>query len=473
VKDTLQKAIEEEKTVWAYLLCWPRWTGKTSTARILAKSVNCVNPIKGNPCLKCNICLDFAEEKLMDIIEIDAASLTWVDNIREIIEKAQFLPTHTKYKIYIIDEVHMLSKSAFNALLKILEEPPEHVKFILATTETHKVPETIISRCQRYDFKRISDEDIKNRLWFIAKSEKIITDEKAIDYIIKNSSGWLRNAISLFEQLTFNSELRYEKIVEQLEIVDENIIDEFLNKLIKKDSSVIKILDKNIADWKNIKLFFKELLFYTKNKSLELLKNNSNISEYINILDILDETYSKTKNSLDENTTFLIWILRILNWNDKENPLSQPFHPREKGVEKTVASSLPRGEIERGILKEKPKEKIEISTEDLNEVFWDIVEEKIMPKIDKTEKEQEKKIWNFNTNIFISKLKEKWAKWWLTMALRWSILNIDWETLMIWAYTRIAKEQVENATNYSMMKSVLKEMWFTNPQINFNLKKWN
>ena len=154
VKDTLRKAIADSKTVGAYLLCWPRWTGKTTTARLLAKTINCLNPHDWNPCLQCEICKEFATESLIDIIEIDAASHTWVDNIRELIERAQFSPTKAKYKIYIIDEVHMLSKWAFKALLKILEEPPSHVKFILATTETHKVPDTIISRCQRYDFKR-------------------------------------------------------------------------------------------------------------------------------------------------------------------------------------------------------------------------------------------------------------------------------------------------------------------------------
>jgi len=201
VKNTLQKAVANEKTVGAYLLCWPRWTGKTSTARILAKAVNCENPDNWNPCNKCNICEAINSESLVDVIEIDAASHTWVDNIREIIEKAQFRPTNAKYKIYIIDEVHMLSKGAFNALLKILEEPPKYVKFILATTETHKVPDTIISRCQRYDMKNISIEDIKSRLEFISKEEKIEIDKESLDYIAQNSWWALRNALSLFEQL--------------------------------------------------------------------------------------------------------------------------------------------------------------------------------------------------------------------------------------------------------------------------------
>jgi DNA polymerase-3 subunit gamma/tau len=369
VKETLQKAIENKKTVWAYLFCGPRWTWKTSTARLFAKTVNCENSKKWNPCLKCSICLDFADEKLIDIIEIDAASYTWVDNIRAIIERAQFSPTKTKYKIYIVDEVHMLSKWAFNALLKILEEPPKHVKFILATTETHKVPETIISRCQRYDFKRISDTDINDRLLHIAKEEKIKTDEKSINYIVKHSSGWLRNAISLFEQLIFDWELNYEKIVEKLEIVDDDTLKIFLKKLLSKDNSVLEILDKNISDWKNIKLFFKELLFFTKNSALELIKKWEDISDYITILDTLDDAYSKTKNSLDENITFLVWVLKILNWYNPENNIIeasniQKSKPEVKNIEKITTAKQTENTTSNKV------EKKEISNEDLDDVFW-------------------------------------------------------------------------------------------------------
>ena len=452
VKETLQKAIENDKTVWAYLLCWPRWTGKTSTARIFAKAINCENPINGNPCLKCSICTDFALEKLIDIIEIDAASHTWVDNIREIIEKAQFSPTKTKFKIYIIDEVHMLSKWAFNALLKILEEPPKHVKFILATTETHKVPETIISRCQRYDFKRISDQDIKERLWFIAKSEDIKTDEKSIEYIIKNSSGWLRNAISLFEQLIFDWEINYEKIVDKLEIVDENEINLFLEKLVNSDKSVINIIEKNISDWKNIKLFFKELLFYTKNKSLEILKNWWDISKYIKILDILDETYSKTKNSLDENITFTIWVLKILNWYTEQqviveknnNPILNSFPLQEKEATKTIEK------------KEKVKE--EISHEDVWDIFW---EELVKEEIKKAEATPV--WWSFNTVNFINKLKENWAKWGLTIIFKLAKVNINWNDFTISIWNKMQITTIDN--NINIIKKSLEDLWFNNLNI--------
>lgn len=165
----------------------PRGTGKTSTARIFAKAINCTNIKNGDPCLNCQICASAQEDSLIDIIEIDAASHTGVDNIREIIERAQFQPSHAKYKVYIIDEVHMLSKGAFNALLKILEEPPKHVKFILATTDIHKVPDTILSRCQRYDFTNFVNEEIQGRLEYIAKEEGIKVDKESYEYIVSSA----------------------------------------------------------------------------------------------------------------------------------------------------------------------------------------------------------------------------------------------------------------------------------------------
>lgn len=459
IKSTIKKAISENKTVWAYLLCWPRWTWKTSTARIIAKAVNCLNPNNWNPCNKCNICNSINNESLVDVIEIDAASHTWVDNIRELISKAQFRPTHSKYKIYIIDEVHMLSTWAFNALLKILEEPPKYLKFILATTETHKVPETIISRCQKFDFRNISKNDIENRLKYIAKEEKIKIDEQSLDYIIKSANGWLRNAISLFEQLIKNSEINFNSIISTLWIIEENKLIIFLNKLLNKDKTIINDFEKIIESWKNIKLFFKQLIFFTKEKSIEKLKNNEDIKEYINILETLDETYSKTKNSLDENTTFLIWILKLItnNLNNTSNKIlekEKPVIEKEKILKKNTIEINNEKTI-----------KSKISHNDINNIFSDISKTKTKENIEKW------KITNsetFDKNLFLNKTKENWIKSAERLSLVWSTFKVDDNNLIIHFKNNFTKKTINNPKCLNIIKKSLEEIWLKN--INLILK---
>jgi len=456
VKDTLRKAIADSKTVGAYLLCWPRWTGKTTTARLLAKTINCLNPHDWNPCLQCEICKEFATESLIDIIEIDAASHTWVDNIRELIERAQFSPTKAKYKIYIIDEVHMLSKWAFNALLKILEEPPSHVKFILATTETHKVPDTIISRCQRYDFKRISDVDIKTRLEFIALKEWIEVDEQSYNYIIKNSNWWLRNAISLFEQMISDSKIIYSDIVEKLWIISENETSSFLEKLLTKNSSIVSDFDKLISDWKNIKLFFKELIFFIKKVALDKLKHNEQISDYIKIIDILDETYTKTKNSLDENTTFIIWVLKIVtDYNQNIKDINKPVSVQKKEI---ISPKIEEKKVEEIVLENKTEE---LSWEDIFDVFGTSNNENNI-SVNSINSNNS----SFDSILFIDNLKKSWAKWAITMALRWAKIDFSNSVLNIKVASVITKRSLENADSISLMHAVLGEMWFNDIKIN-------
>ena len=200
VTKTLKNEIISNRLAHAYLFTGSRGTGKTSCAKILAKAVNCLRPDDGDPCCECEICLGIENGSIMDVVEIDAASNNGVDNIRTLREEANFTPAAGKYRVYIIDEVHMLSVGAFNALLKTLEEPPEHVLFILATTEVHKLPATVLSRCQRFDFKRIDDEDIKQRLLYVAEQEGVSLTEDAALLIARLADGGLRDALSLLDQ---------------------------------------------------------------------------------------------------------------------------------------------------------------------------------------------------------------------------------------------------------------------------------
>lgn len=365
----------------------------------------------------------------------------------------------------------MLSKWAFNALLKILEEPPKHVKFILATTETHKVPETIISRCQRYDFKRINNEDIKKRLLFIASSENIEIDEESLEYIISSSNWWLRNAISLFEQLIEDSKIIFTRITEKLWISSKQELENFISKLQNFDVSVIDDFENIVWSWKNIKLFFKEIIFKIKDKIIEEIKAGNDISALVKVFEILDETYTKTKNSLDENTTFLVWILKIV-WNVKieKSEETPKVVFREKIIEKTKVEEKREEKIISNFEEEipLPEPTFDLNESDLDDIFWSFDESQNEEKIletQKVEKVESKTVSNstnnnFNSEIFIAKLKEIWAKWALTMSLRWSKISLVNDTLIINPNTKIARTNIEHSENLGVMYDWLKAIWF-------------
>ena len=238
ITTTLKNQIKSGKTAHAYLFTGSRGTGKTTCARIFAKAINCLDPHDGEPCLKCEICKDADNGTLSDIIEIDAASNSKVDDIRELREGVVYTPERCKYKVYIIDEVHMLSAGAFNALLKTMEEPPPHVKFILATTEIHKVPATIVSRCQHFDFHRIRNEDIVSRLMYIASQEGFTLHEDAAGMIARLSDGGMRDALSLLDQcVAYENDITLDVVSSASGIAGRDYLFDILEKIAEKDAA--------------------------------------------------------------------------------------------------------------------------------------------------------------------------------------------------------------------------------------------
>ncbi len=283
VVQTLTNSIKGENISHAYLFSGPRGSGKTTIARIFAKAINCENDPKGTsgfePCNKCSSCLEIMAGNSIDLVEIDAASHTGVDDVRQLIEGIKFTPIKSKYKIFIIDECHQLSKSAFNALLKTLEEPPNHAIFILATTELHKVLPTILSRCQKFDFKRLQMPEIIKKLEFIAKKENVKFDESALSLIALNSRGSFRDAESLLDQcMSFSEEkslIKTEDIKELLGIVEISEISRFVDLLVSKNTKdAIIFLNSIIDSGVDLQEFTKTLVFYLRQELL--LKINPN-----------------------------------------------------------------------------------------------------------------------------------------------------------------------------------------------------
>lgn len=262
VTQTIKNEIKNNSCGHAFLFCGSRGTGKTSTARILSRAVNCENPIDGNPCNKCATCIGIENGSIMDIIEIDAASNRGVDNIRTLREEASYTAAVTKYKVYIIDEVHALSNDAFNALLKLLEEPPAHVKFVLATTEANKVLETISSRCQRFDFKRITPQDIYERLDYICNAEGIMAEEKALRMIALHADGSLRDALSCLDPcIASGKEVDTQFVAEFLGRAENSSVIELCRAVGECDTSgVIATIDDVCARGKNLSPFIEVLI---------------------------------------------------------------------------------------------------------------------------------------------------------------------------------------------------------------------
>ena len=344
---TLQNAISLNKVAHAYLFCGPRGTGKTTLAKIMAKSLNCENGPSIEPCCECDVCKGITKGTISDVIEIDAASNNGADDIRALRDTVKFLPAVGKYKVYIIDEVHMLSNAAFNALLKTLEEPPKHVIFILATTEPYKLPNTILSRCQRFDFQSISVDDILKRLNLVANEENVKIDIEALHQIAQSAEGGMRDALSLFDQcisysvnesitlddiLAVSGNISYLKIIELLESCiseDETNAVVLLDNILKEGKEVPRIVNDLI-------LFLRDVLLFKNNAVIEeklMFKNDSfkNISAKIskaviyNWLEILNDALNQMRFSTQKRAFLELAILKMNdnNINNEANLLDR------------------------------------------------------------------------------------------------------------------------------------------------------
>lgn len=388
---TLSNAIKNNKIGHAYLFCGTRGTGKTTIAKIFAKLVNCLNPLDNVPCGECEICLNENTDEIPDIIEIDAASNNGVDEIRELKNKIKLMPVMCKYKVYIIDEVHMLSTGAFNALLKTLEEPPEHVIFILATTEPQKLPITIISRCQRFDFKKINVLDISKRLKYISQKEGIDIDDEAIEEIAKLSEGAMRDAIGLLDQISSfaDSKITVEDIYTIRGSVSNRVLIELIEKYIDNDaSSILSIVDDIYLSGKDfyrlsedILVFYRNMLIskvapsYFEDKALQLKDDIMRLSSKIEVKRIermikkLEELLRNIKSSDYPRILFETTILSDLD-------LDESFENEKTATEKDKTFVLGINEVD-----SKSKNKEIKLDKNINEIIKEEFKEKDIKKV--------------------------------------------------------------------------------------------
>ena len=395
----LENAIKLNKIANAYLFCGPRGTGKTSSARIFAKSLNCMEGPTVTPCQKCQSCLDVTNASGLDVIEIDAATNRGIDDAKELINKVQYAPMNGKYKIFIIDEVHMLSKEAFNALLKTFEEPPKNVIFILATTEPHKVIETIISRCQRFDFRRITIDDIVKRLREISDIEKINIDDEALYTIAKNVSGGMRDSLALLDQA---SVLGTEKKITKETIEDligkitfdvlYNLIFDILSRDIEKAvQDVEKIYEKG-SEPRN---FIENFIEFLKNIILILSSKNDDEAKNLTLIDI--DNIKKVKNEPLFNQTKIIKILdKIIEYYKEIKISTNPYLWAELAVINvcSVDDKMPEKSVSVQKTKELPPviKEVEIKEEEIKkETPKEEIREEIKEETKKTDIEEIKK----------------------------------------------------------------------------------
>jgi DNA polymerase-3 subunit gamma/tau len=402
----LKNVIKDNKISHAYIFTGPRGTGKTSSAKIFARAINCLNPKDGNPCNECELCKSFNENP--DIIEIDAASNNGVDDIRELIDNSRLAPSISKYKVYIIDEFHMLSTSAFNALLLTLEEPPSNVVFILATTDIQSVPITVLSRCQRFDFKPITVENIVSRLEYVCKQEKIKITDEALNEIALMSNGGLRDALSILDQISSkDGKIEVEDIISNFGSISSKKVYELIENISNQDiNSLITNIRKFKSDGVDYRILANKFIQYLKNEliSVKLLtsKYDLNFNDMYNLIMDLSNSLGVMRNSIDPYTYIELIIVKYIN--PKEGTI---VDTPQKVVEDEKVSDLVED-----VVPEEVKE--EVSQETIEEKLQNN-EQKAAPVVKNTNKlsfSVDIRVNNCFANAkknYLAEIKEKWS----------------------------------------------------------------
>ncbi|MBO4905191.1 MAG: DNA polymerase III subunit gamma/tau [Lachnospiraceae bacterium] len=386
---TLRNQIEANRIGHAYLFCGTRGTGKTSAAKVFAKAVNCEHPVNGNPCGECESCRSIAAGTSLNVIEMDAASNNGVEDARQIKESVVYSPTNAKYKVYIIDEAHQITKDAFNALLKTMEEPPSYVVFILATTEPHKIPITILSRCQRYDFKRIDTGTLEDRLKEVATSEGIAVEDKAIRYIASKAEGGMRDALSLLDQCSsffLGKDITYERALEVLGAVDTSVFSEFLRSLAAGSvTDCIGVIDRILIQGRDLDQFITDFIWHMRN--VLLARSAEDISTIVDTTADNIALLKKEAEAIPEQQ--LLRYIRV--FSGLSNDLRYATQKRVLIEITIIRICRPQMETDLDAVADRLRiiEDL-IENHDLSKASYDRETEKIAPKESSTEKEVKK-----------------------------------------------------------------------------------